>query len=402
MANYIKYYLRNIFYSTAILFTSVSVIQIFLGNLGIDSVRMGFFTSLLSVVNVLTSIGVSASADRVKNVRGTLTRICIPIGLCFILLASLGLIPDSNKQLIFLCTAALCLIQMFFMALYAVFEYKLPYHVIDMDKYGMFLSINGIVIGISNMAASVLLSEMLSRYPYRSVMTVGFALGGVCMALSMLLNSLLKTSKASATKTSAQEQDIIGSLNRIIKLDSFRWLIAPNLLRGIHMGLINVVAVIAVSKGFSVNTQSQLVTVAFSANIVGSVLFMLISKRPRNRLLCLIGTLLTAAGLFMASDSESVFLSAYFITAAGKIIVDYSVPARVSELIAPDIACLYHTWRLITTTIGTVLSTAVSGFFIEKCPIIVFLLLATLCQLISGVCYFIYNNRDSKEKQYDS
>ncbi len=396
MGTKIKYYIRNIFYSTAILFTSVSVIQIFLGNLGIDSVSVGFFTSLLSVVNVVTSIGISARADSVKNVKKRLSMIAIPIGVCFLPLIPICFISEEYNFTVFLCTAAVCLLQMFFIALYGVFEYKLPYYVIDVSEYGRFQAINGILMGVSNMAASMLLTELLKLYPYRPVMAVCFGFGALCIALSVLFNSLLRETRKVEVKSEAP-LGLLQSLGVILRLDSFRKLILPNFLRGVHMGLLNVVAVIAVSKGFSIETTTLLVTVSFLANIVGSLMFTAVSKKPKNRLLCLIGSIVTLFGIMMISDTEIIFLIAYFLTVIGKIIVDYAVPSRVYEIVESDVACLYHTWRLIITTVGTVLSTAVSGFFIENRMIIVFLIGATLCQILSGVCYFIYKSKKEKE-----
>ncbi len=395
MSNYIKYYLRNIFYSIAVLFTSTSVIQLFLTELGVPPKPIGIFTSLLSVVNVLTNIGFSAFADRCKNVKRTISLLYLPIGGCFLLLIPLCLAEGLEGGTVFILTAVVCLVQMLFITMHTVLEYKLPYSIIDVRQYGQFMSAGGIITGIASTAASYILSELLGRYSYFTVLSVGFGVGGVCTVLAAVINSTLDTSRGTQlapTPERQQQEGVFAGLGRLLKEPSFRRLLLPNLLRGVHMGMLNVAAVVAIACGFHTETASRLVTVAFLGNILGSLAYMFASRHMESRKLCLTGSIVTCLGVLMPLCSDTVFLGLYFVTVIGKIMVDYAVPSQVYAMIDPDIACLYQTWRLIITTAGSVLSAAVSGFFIESISVTGFLVLASLCQLVSGFCYFRWHS----------
>ncbi len=391
MANYIKYYLRNIFYSIAVLFTSTSVIQIFLTELGITSKPIGIFTSLLSVVNVLTNIGFSAFADRCRNVKRTISLLYLPIGGCFLLLIPLCLAEGMAAGTVFILTAVVCLMQMLFITMYTVLEYKLPYSIIDVRQYGQFMSVNGIITGIASTVASYILSELLGKYSYFAVLSIGFGVGAACTVLASLINSTLDTSRGeqlTPPSDGQKKESIFAGLGKMLREPSFRRLILPNFFRGFHMGMLNVAAVIAVACGFDTETASRLVTVTFLGNILGSLAYMFASRHLESRKLCLVGSIVTWLGVLMPFCSDTVFLAVYFVTVIGKIMVDYAVPSQVYTMIKPDIACLYQTWRLIITTAGSVFSAAVSGYFIEYISITAFLGIASVCQIISGVVYF--------------
>ncbi len=398
MSNYIKYYLRSAFYSVALLFTSTSVIQIFLTELGITSTPIGIFTSLLSVVNVLTNIGFSAYADRCHHVKRTISLLCIPIGCCFLLLLPLCLSRGLDAGVTFLLTAAVCLIQMLFITMYSVLEYKLPYSIIDVNQYGRFSSINGIIVGIASTAASYVLSKLLESYPYFTVLSIGFGVGGGFMFLASVINSTLDTSRGLSLSqpghTDTEKNSIFAGLHKIMRSASFRRLLLPNFFRGFHMGMLNVAAVIAVSCGFDTATASRLVTVTFLGNILGSVVYMTASGHIESRKLCLTGSIVTCVGVLLPFGTPNVFLAVYFVMVMGKILVDYAIPSQVYAAIKPDIACLYQTWRLIVTTAGSVLSAAVSGFFIEYISVTGFLVIASVCQVICGVSYFRWRSGD--------
>ncbi len=400
MANYIKYYLRNVFYSIAVLFTSTSVIQIFLTELGITSKPIGIFTSLLSVVNVLTNIGFSPYADRCKNVKRWISLFCLPIAGCFFLLIPLCLTEGLDAGITFLLTAAVCLLQMLFISLYSVLEYKLPYSIIDVRQYGRFSSISGIVTGVASTAASSVLSLLLETYPYHRVLPIGFGVGGLCILLAAGINGTLDTSRGAALQTtaaSAERTSVLSGLGKILREPSFRRLLLPNFLRGIHMGMLNVAAVIAIACGFQTAEASRLVTVTFLANILGSVVYMAASSHIESRKLCLAGSVVTCLGVFLPLCSHMGFLAVYFVTVMGKIMVDYAVPSQVYARIRPDIACLYQTWRLIVTTAGSVLSAALSGFFIESVSVAGFLVLASVCQVVCGISYFRWHGDNKKQ-----
>ncbi len=396
MSNEIKYYLRSLLYSVAILFTGTSVIQIFLTERGVESVPIGIFTSLLSVVNVVTNIVFSATADRLGRVKRVISLLYLPIGACFFLLIPLCFAYAIPTFTAFLLIAVICLLQMLFISMYTTLEYKLPYSIINIEDYGRFMSVNGIVCGIGSTVCGYILSEMLGKYPYDTVLAVGFVIGGVCMLLASVINGTLDDSIGEKQCVTVADRTADGILSGFLKMwheTCFRRLIPPNFFRGFHMGMLNVAAVIAITCGFQAETASRLVMVSFLGSILGSIVYMKACTYIESRKLCLIGSIIACTGVIMPFCADTMFLCVYFVTVLGKILVDYAVPSQVYTRIPYDIACLYQTWRLIITTAGTILSTAVSGFFMEHHAVLPFLLIASACQLYSGFRYFRWKSQ---------
>ncbi len=389
ISNYIKYYLRTAFYSVGILFTGVSMIQVFLTGLGVDAISLGVFTSLVSVIQVLTNIVFSTYGDRCKSVKKYMALLCIPIGACSAVLVPLCLATQMKLTAVFILTASICILQMLFITLYNVLAFKLPYSIIDIQNFGRFASIDGIIAGVASTAASFAVSEFLIEYDVRSVFVIAFGIGGACMLIAAIFNASLDTSRKSfpTVTVKEQKQGMLAGFRELWNTPSFRRLMIPNFLRGIHVGMLSVATVIAVSCGFSAETAGQIVTVTFIGNISGSFLYMIASRYINSRKLCLLGSLIICVGIFMPFCTDTLFLAVYFITMIGKYIIDYAVPSRVYVIIPAEIACRYQTWRMIITTVGIVLSSAVSGIFIEYISVFGFIVIASVCQLICGICY---------------
>ncbi len=390
MSNYTKIYLNGLCYSIAILFTGTSVIQILLTELGIPSTSIGWYTSLLSTVNMVTNIGFSAYADRCGNLKRVIALLYLSIGGCMLLLIPLCLARGLSANTTFFLIAAVCLVQMVFITMYGVLSYKMPYSTIDIRQYGRMSAVGGIINGIASTVSSYALAEYLERYPYHIVLAVGFGVGSICAVISAVIVSTYDMSRGKALKTVSDKPEkapVFSGLQILLKEKDFRCMILPNFCRGIHMGMLGMATVIAVSCGFDTAMAGRLVTVSFLAGIAGSAFYAVVSNRIESRKLCLIGSLITSTGIFLPFCTDTVFMAVYFIIMAGKIMIDYGVPSQIYAKIKPEIACLYQTWRLIVTTAGSIFAAAVSGYFIEYISLTGFIVIASVCQVFSGICY---------------
>ena len=386
--NIILFCCRNALYATAALFLSGTIIQTFLTYYGIQSSTVGIHATTLNLVNILTTMIFSGIADRKVDTKKAITRLSLPIALCFLCILPLCLSKALPSFFVFTVIMALGIIQVLFIALRNIFEYKLPYVIIDLEYYGLLISVDGIVTGGVSIGVSLLLSLLLGVFPYRVVMLYGFGGAAVFMLLSAFLNSRLYNIKNAEIYKELTVKKTVVTIKKLLSMPVFSVLIAPNLLRGVASGVISMVAVIALSKGFTSVETAFMVTIAAVANILGSVLFALLSKRISNRVLCLIGSVILFILPFLCLNNKYAFLCIYFICCTGKIIIDYAIPTMIYKVIPFEIAGAYHAWRLILTTAGTSAATLAVGYLIDKLPIVYILIFATICQTISGLMYF--------------
>jgi predicted MFS family arabinose efflux permease len=174
-------------------------------------------------------------------------------------------------------------------------------------------------------------------------------------------------------------------------MPSFYIFIIPNFLRGISMGLISVLAMIALDLGYGSSTVSSIVTITYLANFAGSFLYLVLSKHLNEQILCMLGALCIGAVVFAPNRSDFAFLVVCFITLSGKIIVDYAVPSRIYKLTSIETAGMYHAWRQLITNAGTALSAAGSGFIIQNGMSHFLLIITFAAQIICSLFYLLYN-----------
>lgn len=392
MSNYIKFWLRNALYVTAVLFFSGTIIQTFLIRQGIDSGGVGIHTTVLNSVNVLTTMVFSGMADKKGNTIRAITRLLIPVGICYAGYIPLCVFFTGFTALTFWTVILLGTVQSFFIAFRTAFEYKLPYQIIDIDHYGTLISADGIITGIFGIISSAVLSYMFGSFPYYSVMLAGFITAAVFTLVSAYINHTLKAVPSETNNTPAAllcRKPQVGYLKELLKTPVFTRFIPSNFLRGIAAGVFSMAAVIVLkSDKVSVTGTTYMVIALSVAGVAGSVFFTLISHKINCGVICLSGSIMMAALSFMTAGSGTAVILIYFFISVGKVFVDLSVPTLLYKVIPYDIAGSYHAWRLILTTAGVALAATATGYLIIYIPAVYLLVFASLCQLYSGWVYF--------------
>ena len=119
-------------------------------------------------------------------------------------------------------------------------------------------------------------------------------------------------------------------------------------------------------------------------------LFSIISRRvsPRYSILC--GSLCFAAfPLLLVPKKPILFLAIFALLIFGRTLVDYAIPAALLYMVPVEIAGTYNAWRMILLNGGTMLATITASFL----PLPALFTIALICQLITGLNYFIFKNK---------
>ena len=98
-------------------------------------------------------------------------KLWVKIVLFLILLSMQGKIMIS---IVFFILVSLCIVYNVFYSIHSILSYKVPYHIMDINNYGAFLSISGILAGIFSLAVSSILSYLQNRYDFALVMCCAY------------------------------------------------------------------------------------------------------------------------------------------------------------------------------------------------------------------------------------
>ena len=174
MKNEIKYYIHSILYSMIVFVLGGALLQTFLIEKGFSEENVTVLLSVLQIIQILTIFIFSSIADRLKKYK-TATALsvfaCLPLSVFLIILSFSA--ENGDAGLPFFIFGALYNI---FLGVYNIFSYKLPYTVIDMDRYGIITSLVGVIVGVLSFGASVIISYLQTLFDFFAVMRVVYIL----------------------------------------------------------------------------------------------------------------------------------------------------------------------------------------------------------------------------------
>ena len=146
--NLVTYWIRGMLYGVAILFANGTIIQTYLAACGLTAAQIGVHATAINISNVGVTVLFSGLADRHRGgVKKQLALYAIPAALCYGLLASLVFLRGLPTGVIFGAALIISVLQYGAYAMYSLYDYKIPYNLIDQKYYGIFTSVAGIVTG---------------------------------------------------------------------------------------------------------------------------------------------------------------------------------------------------------------------------------------------------------------
>lgn len=400
MNNFYKYYIRDSFNAAALLFSAGSIVQGFMAYYGIDSVRMGYFTSILTATQVATMLIYSGLADRVKDCKKAVALITAQYVWFFVAAIILCFFPNTSSSLAFWIILIFGISQNVFIGMRGALDYKLPYLTIDMKNYAQLNAISGICSGICCVVVNLIFSKFLNsdNFEYLNVSIFGFAFGAVFILLSAFMTMRLKIT---AESDSPETEKTKVSLLSILKSRSFLILSIPNLLRGLCMGTIGMAAVIWLA---DINSNPASTAVLVTISTLGSMFsclgYSILSKFVKQNVICIIGSIAIVVflPLMMLGNNSVVFCIFYLLTYVGYICVNNAVPCRIAEVVPYDMIAGYSALRLSITMGGSALASLIVGYLIGNVPSWTILAAAGLLQLASGFVFLIYRPKEKTDK----
>ena len=190
--NEIKFYMNGAFFSVAGIVIGGTILQSFMLECGLREQQVSFYMSVVQLVQVLVMLLCSGIVDRLKHViraNALLQLAHLPLFLFMILLC---VVRGWKPEGIYLWLMIVGLLVNIAIGLYNVVSYKLPYHVMDMGRYGHVAAVSGVILGTCGMVMSALFSFALDKGSYFTVMKIALILGSILLGLAVIVMFSMK------------------------------------------------------------------------------------------------------------------------------------------------------------------------------------------------------------------
>lgn len=353
---------------------------------GISEANVSVCVSVIQVVQTLTMLLMSKSAENVKNIFLAVA-ICLfaqvlPLGAMLFISISTGVSIGFKYTLLFITS----LILSFFMGLYNILSYKQPYHIMKISEFGKHTALAGVISGVLCAVVSAVISLALNRAPYFGTMTVVSVIGIVLAIVSGSINFGYIPIEVTRNKKGIKKINIF-------RYKPFYQLLIPNIFRGISMGIFNLTAVIGYHCGIlNKATAALLVTLSQIAAILSCLSYVYFASRRKSGFICLVSSviILIFLPLMTISKSSLMFVVFYFLAFFFINYISNAVPVIVAENIDYNCIGQYTAWRMALYTGGIAIGGALLPILLNFVGGTLTLLICGILMLPCGIGYYLF------------
>ena len=390
--NTIKYISFEILIIITGLLTAGTVLQTFMLESGFDEQITSYFEAFIMVVQSASMLLFSGFVERKSNIKGLLAKSVIFANLILLPMLLFCFNRNIKGVVVFAVMCIFAFVSKISLGIENVAVYKLPYQILDMGKYGKVIALSSICGGICATVFSYVIMSVNK--------TLGFFEGMKYILICGIVFSVVAYFTITSTKVINDYKTSEKSCRTIdiLKYKPFYSLLFPNLLRGIHSGIINVTAIIGYHNN-AIDSNSALILVIITqiALAAGAFLYSRICLKNMDGRIILIFSVLSALSLvFITTSSKYVFLISFFIAKMVTTVVDNAIPVAVTKIVDYSHIGRYTALRMLTHTLGSAIGAAVILHIIDgfgKIPAMIF---GGMCILVCGTAYFTYFKKNKK------
>ena len=392
--NELKYCMQQMLYTILNLMLVGSVLQTFMIESGIPETKVSLYVSFMQIVQMFIMIAFSKVIEKCKNViemNAKLMLFQIPPLLLMLYLCFNASMPVQMKYAAFFVIGTIFNIGL---GLLNVVSYKLPYHVLDMERYGTVTGESGLLAGITGICYFALLSYFQKKHEYFAVMKPFLFFGIIFAVLTVILTATMESVGDCVPGEVTQKKHI-----NIFTYKPFYILFLPNLMRGLNYGTIAVmVAVGYYLKLLNAHTAGLFIVITNVSMFAGSAVYTMFARCHMDKWVILIASAALAVMMpaMCIGRNTAVFLALYALCYFMIQMIGYAVPVLVTKIVDYDVIGQYTAWRMLLFTMGSAISGSMFIKLIDFCGVYTAFTIAGAMQLISGMAYFVYAVRNKR------
>ena len=365
---------------------SGTLLQVFLNTIGFSASQIYLHTTINQAVQIAVTLTCSRVGERGNPIR-RYAYLIVAQGATFLLYIPLciRMQADLGAYLLLLTIGILNVIAG---GLGGLLSYTVPYLIYNPRDYGAVTAACGIISSLLSMGVGIIMAALTERYSYKAIMLWAFPIAAVLLITSGFLCRSLRPliDPATIQEKKERKKTDFGAVWQVLRQPIFYQLAPSNIFRGFAGGMAGVLAVVAAADlGYSEQITTTLVSVQAAAQLIGCLLFGVLSRRICPRHTIFVSSLSFLCLPFLLIPNHPIlFLCLAAVINMGHYAEMYAVPDLLMRVIPGQIAGTYNAYRLILNHIGTLLATALAAIL----PSSVMLPLAMAFQLMSGACYF--------------
>jgi MFS family permease len=270
--------------------------------------------------------------------------------------------------------------------IHIILGYCLPYFIIDMKEYGKMVGISTAFSGGVSFALSFVHTFCVAKFDYMQVTAWFFILAIVCFILTSIVCLSMKEMNVQVDSVKTKKVDVVD----VFKNKDTYLLLLPNFARGLAAGIMNVIAVIGITKGILNEQTSSYVNIVMQvAMLVGNILYVVSCKKISSTTLLIISTIGMCGFLpFCIGKGMVWFLLLFFLAYLFRMICDTVIPVVVTEIIPLEQIGAYTSIRMLVFTGAQAVATLIIVPIVNVVGYTGLLIFAAIMQFLCGVMYY--------------
>ena len=386
MSNIKKYCIFTTIYNVGFTFCTGAIMQTFLLQVGFSEEQVYLLNSLMQIMQVAVMLALTFLSGKIKRVKIVTSISYLSLTLLTVVFLMGAVNPDLVKHGYVIAVFIVAGVSYVGVGLHTILSYCLPYYTINMKDYGKMTGISTAIAGGVSFLVSLVYSILLSKYSYMKITSAFFVLAIVCFILTSIVCASMREKTAKMEKADEEKSDVIA----VFKNKNTYILLVPNFVRGLAVGVFNVIATIAISTSILNETTSSYVNIILQiATFTGNMFFAFAYKKLSTRNVLLLATIGVVVSFpFCLKLGTIGFFCCFAIASFFRFVVDTAIPVIITEIIPKEQIGPYTSIRMLIFTgaqaVATLLITPLKNV-VGYTGVLIF---ATVMLFICGITYY--------------
>ena len=386
MSNIKKYCIHTVIYNVGYTFCTGAIMQTFLIQAGFSARQVYVLNSLMQLMQVAMMLVLTFLSGKIKRVKAVTSISYLSLSLLTAVFLMGAINPDLIKHGYVIAVFIVAGVSYVGVGLYTILAYCLPYYVIDMKDYGKMTGISVAIGGGASFLVSLVYSILLSKFQYMKTTAAFFIIAIVCFILSSFVCASMRVKAAEAGVEEQEKSDLVA----VFKNKHTYILLLPNFVRGLSIGIFNVIATIAISTSILNETTSSYVNLILQiATFAANVFFAFAYKKLSTKNLLLFATLGVCISFPFSLELGAIgFFCCFAVASFFRFVIDTAIPVIITEIIPKEQIGPYTSIRMLIFTgaqaVATLLITPLESA-IGYTGVLIF---ATVMLFICGATYY--------------
>lgn len=350
-------------YTAAVPMLNGALVQLFLATKGLDTVQIGTFATIVQMSTLIGTMVFSKVAEKSKNPLQSLRWVYVfqlLLSLCYLPLAKMSLPAGTVLILVAAIAAGITLLA----AMKGVLEYKIPYQIIPLDRYGDSVFLNSAVNGIIGIAFSAGYSWIIAKEPMGEPYLFCILLASALLFGAWICCGWLKPIEQAAMVR--KNPMSTKQLFEMFRSPKFLSIIPPTLLRGMTFGITGSMVLIMLNMGYTEAEASRLPIITACGCLLAAGIHHVLANKIKLPNIGTVGSILLLSVLLLPKGNTMLFYFLYLLVYTGQMLIDCTIPVLVIRIVDPQIAGAYNAWRNTLLFMVSTVSTYVTALLLSK------------------------------------